>query len=61
MLAVSLKIVGTFVLVSRLDILNVMTNWNCPRNVYSIVRDYFWGRHVVMRVGKGEVGKKIIR
>lgn len=43
------------------EVLRVLRDWRCPRNVYILIRDYFKGRKVTLRVGNSEVDKAITK
>lgn len=60
-LAVSLDISGAFDSAWWPEILKVLKEWNCPRNVHNWIRDYFRGRDVVLKVGNGEQSKRMTR
>ncbi|KAG8312249.1 hypothetical protein J6590_108363 [Homalodisca vitripennis] len=60
-LAVSLDIAGAFDSAWWPEILRVLRMWNCSRSLYCLIRDYFQGRDVLLRVGNGEAGKRMTR
>lgn len=60
-LAVSLDIAGAFDSAWWPDIMRVLKSWNCSRNLYCLVGDYFRGREVVLRVGNAEARKNMTR
>lgn len=43
------------------EVLRVLREWQCPNNIYRLVRDYFRGRTVTLRAGNGEASKNITK
>lgn len=60
-LAVSLDISGAFDSAWWPEILRVLRMWNCPSNLYCVIRDYFQGRELILKVGNVEAGKRMTR
>lgn len=43
------------------EIMRVLREWNCPRNLYRLIRDYFRNREVTLKVGNGQVTKVVTK
>lgn len=56
-----LDIAGAFDSAWWPEVLRVLREWQCPTNIYKLIRDYFVDRNVTLRVGNGAVGKKITK